>query len=94
LRYCATDGRLELKFKGRVEDAPKDVLPWFRVPQRRSREQRIVCGHWSALGYHDADGVLSIDTGCVWGAKLCAVRLDKREAPVFVPCSSSGLSVE
>lgn len=93
LRYCRADGSLELKFKGRIEDAPRGVLPWFRAPDRKSSELRIVCGHWSALGYHDADGVLSIDTGCVWGAKLCAVRLDQRAQPVFVPCSSSGLSV-
>jgi bis(5'-nucleosyl)-tetraphosphatase (symmetrical) len=92
LRFCRGDGSLELKFKGKVDSAPAGILPWFRIPQRRSRDLRIVCGHWSALGYHDGDGVLSIDTGCVWGAKLCAVRLDERAAPVFVPCSSSGLS--
>jgi bis(5'-nucleosyl)-tetraphosphatase (symmetrical) len=92
LRFCRADGSLELKFKGKVESAPAGVFPWFRVPNRRSRDLRIVCGHWSALGYHDGDGVLSIDTGCVWGGKLCAVRLDRNEPPVFVPCSSSGLS--
>lgn len=94
LRFCRTDGSLELKFKGRIDAAPKGVVPWFRVPQRRSRDLRIICGHWSALGYHDGDGVLSIDTGCVWGEKLCAIRLDRQAAPVFVPCSSSGLSIE
>lgn len=92
LRFCRTDGRLELKYKGKVDSAPAGIVPWFRVPQRRSRSLRIVCGHWSALGYHDGDGVLSIDTGCVWGGKLCAVRLDRDAEPVFVPCSSSGLS--
>jgi bis(5'-nucleosyl)-tetraphosphatase (symmetrical) len=51
-----------------------------------------VFGHWSALGYYDADNVLGIDTGCVWGEKLCAVRLDQpARQPVFVPCSSSSL---
>lgn len=94
LRFCRTDGTLELKFKGRIESAPRGIFPWFRVPQRRSRDLHIVCGHWSALGYHDGDGVLSIDTGCVWGEKLCAVRLDHNAPPVFVPCSSSGLSPE
>jgi bis(5'-nucleosyl)-tetraphosphatase (symmetrical) len=94
LRFCRADGSLELKFKGKIESAPPDVLPWFRAPERRSRELRIVCGHWSALGYHDGDGVLSIDTGCVWGDRLCAVRLDQKAAPVFVPCSSSGLRAE
>jgi bis(5'-nucleosyl)-tetraphosphatase (symmetrical) len=92
LRFCRADGTLELKFKGKIESAPSNIFPWFRAPQRRSRDLRIVCGHWSALGYHDGDGVLSIDSGCVWGGKLCAVRLDRSAAPVFVPCSSSGLS--
>jgi bis(5'-nucleosyl)-tetraphosphatase (symmetrical) len=94
LRFCRADGTLELKFKGKVESAPAGVFPWFRVPHRRSRDLRIICGHWSALGYYDGDGVLSIDTGCVWGETLCAVRLDCDEPPVFVPCSSSGLSLD
>jgi bis(5'-nucleosyl)-tetraphosphatase (symmetrical) len=93
LRYCRDDGTLELKFKGEVKDAPKHVMPWFKVPHRKSRDTRIVFGHWSALGYHDADGVLATDTGCVWGEKLCAVRLDQTAPPVFMPCSSSGLSI-
>ena len=92
LRYCRTDGTLELKFKGQVKDAPGDLLPWFKVPDRRWRDARIVFGHWSALGYYDADGVLGIDTGCVWGEKLCAVRLDQpMQQVVCVPCTSSGL---
>lgn len=94
LRFCGEGGRLELKYKGRIDQAPAHLKPWFRVPGRRSRDLRIVCGHWSALGYHDGDGVLSIDTGCVWGSSLCAVRLDQREAPIMIPCSSAGLSVE
>jgi bis(5'-nucleosyl)-tetraphosphatase (symmetrical) len=93
LRFCRADGRIELKHKGRIDQAPPDLLPWFRAPQRRSQNMRIVCGHWSALGYYDGDGVLSIDTGCVWGSELCAVRLDRAAAPMFVPCSSSGLAI-
>jgi bis(5'-nucleosyl)-tetraphosphatase (symmetrical) len=93
MRFCNEDGRLELKHKGTLEDAPPHVLPWFRVPQRRSRGLRIVCGHWSALGYYAGDGVQSIDTGCVWGSSLCAIRLDGPAEPVFVPCRSSGLTV-
>lgn len=92
LRFCHTDGRLDLKYKGTLADAPADLVPWFRVPGRRSAGSSILFGHWSALGYHDGDGVLGIDTGCVWGGRLCAVRLDAEQAPVFVPCSSSGLS--
>lgn len=92
LRFCRDDGQLELKYKGTLEDAPSGLHPWFRAPNRRSRDLRIVCGHWSALGYHDGDGVLSIDTGCVWGSQLCAVRLDRRQPPVMIPCSSSKLT--
>lgn len=94
LRFCRTDGRLELKYKGTLANAPRGLVPWFRAPRRRSQSMRIVCGHWSALGYYDGDGILSIDTGCVWGSQLCAVRLDQRAEPVFVPCSSSGLTHE
>jgi bis(5'-nucleosyl)-tetraphosphatase (symmetrical) len=94
VRFCTDDGQLELKYKGRIDQAPAHLKPWFRVPGRRSRDLRIVCGHWSALGYHDADGILCIDTGCVWGSTLCAVRLDQREPPVTLPCSSAGLSIE
>ena len=93
LRFCDEQGRLDLKYKGTVDAAPQGLMPWFKVPSRRSRDLNIVCGHWSALGYHDGDGILATDTGCVWGGRLCAVRLDRPEPPVFVQCSSSGLAI-
>jgi bis(5'-nucleosyl)-tetraphosphatase (symmetrical) len=85
LRVCDTAGRLLLKYKGPPAKMPAGVVPWFRVPGRRSSGARIVCGHWSALGYHDGDGVLALDTGCVWGGRLTAQRLDAPEPPVAVP---------
>lgn len=88
LRMCRRDGRLELKFKGTLDQAPQHLVPWFKVPGRQSQAARIVFGHWSALDYYEGDGVLGIDTGCVWGNRLCAVRLDVKAAPVFVPCSA------
>lgn len=94
LRFCRADGTLELKYKGRIDQAPADLYPWFRVPNRRTAGLRIVCGHWSALGFHRENGVMSIDTGCVWGQQLCAVDLEADSAPpVCVPCAS-GLSPE
>lgn len=90
LRFCDSEGRIDLKYKGPIADAPPGLHPWFRAPGRQSRHLNIVCGHWSALGFHRGDGVLAIDAGCVWGGKLCAVRLDREAAPVFVPCNSSG----
>ena len=85
LRVCDAGGRLLLKYKGPPAKMPAGAIPWFRVPGRRSSGGRIVCGHWSALGYHDGDGVLALDTGCVWGGRLTAQRLDAPEPPVAVP---------
>jgi len=85
LRVCDKAGRLLLKHKGPPAKMPASAIPWFQVPGRRSAGARIVCGHWSALGYHDGDGVLALDTGCVWGGTLIAQRLDAPAAPVAVP---------
>jgi bis(5'-nucleosyl)-tetraphosphatase (symmetrical) len=89
LRVCDDNGRLNLKYKGTLKNLPDGFHPWFRAPQRRSQNLNIVCGHWSALDYYDSrntdERVLAIDTGCVWGGRLCAVRLDASAEPVCVP---------
>ena len=85
LRVCDRTGRLLLKLKGRLADMPDGAVPWFRVPGRRWAGARIVCGHWSALGYLDEGGVLGLDTGCVWGGTLTAQRLDTAAPLVVVP---------
>ena len=84
LRACDASGRMLLKLKGPVDRLPPGAMPWFRVPGRLTAGVSVVCGHWSALGYHDADGVLALDTGCVWGGTLTARRLDADGAPVSV----------
>ena len=84
LRACDASGRMLLKLKGPVDRLPPGAMPWFRVPGRLTEGVSVVCGHWSALGYHDADGVLALDTGCVWGGTLTARRLDADDAPVSV----------
>ncbi len=86
LRFIAGDGRLLLRYKGPIEGAPPGAVPWFRAPGRRSAGARIVFGHWSALGYCESDGVVSLDSGCVWGGALTAVRLDVTAPPVQLPC--------
>jgi bis(5'-nucleosyl)-tetraphosphatase (symmetrical) len=88
LRVCTPDGRLLLRFKGPPPADDALGLPWFKVPGRRSAAERIVFGHWSALGYHAADGVVALDTGCVWGGRLTALRLDggPGATPVQVDC--------
>ena len=80
LRFCTSEGRINFEQKGPPDSASPPWLPWYRVPQRASRGQRIVFGHWSALGLHAADGVLGLDTGCVWGGALTAVNLDSPQA--------------
>jgi bis(5'-nucleosyl)-tetraphosphatase (symmetrical) len=85
LRACDAEGRLLLKLKGPPARLPAGATPWFRVAGRRSAGSRIVCGHWSALGYLDEGGVLALDTGCVWGGTLAAQRIDTPSAPLHVP---------
>ena len=91
LRYCTAAGRLLMKLKGPPDTAPPHALAWFSVPGRRSLGTRIVFGHWSALGFRAADGVYSLDTGCVWGGSLTALRIDTAlpAPPVCQPCAGS-----
>jgi bis(5'-nucleosyl)-tetraphosphatase (symmetrical) len=85
LRACDAAGRMLLHFKGPLARLPAGAVPWFRAAGRRSEGTRIVCGHWSALGYLDEAGVLALDTGCVWGGTLTAQRLDAPSPPIQVP---------
>jgi bis(5'-nucleosyl)-tetraphosphatase (symmetrical) len=85
LRACDADGRMLLDFKGPLDQLPAGAVPWFRAAGRRTAGARIVCGHWSALGYLDEAGVLALDTGCVWGGALTAQRLDTASPPIQVP---------
>jgi bis(5'-nucleosyl)-tetraphosphatase (symmetrical) len=76
MRYCDKRGRLDFRAKGPPGSQPAGLKPWFAVPERRSMTQRILFGHWSALGRYDGHNVLALDTGCVWGGCLTAARLD------------------
>jgi len=76
LRYCRPDGTLDLKSKGKVGSQPAGYLPWFAVPERKSRKKRILFGHWSTLQVREQDNVYALDTGCLWGGKLSALRID------------------
>ncbi len=83
LRYCTADGRLLLHEKALPGNQPDDALPWYKVPGRASRETRILFGHWSTLGYIAEHNVWALDTGCVWGGSLTAVRV-RRKRPIKV----------
>ncbi len=75
MRFCTPEGRMDFKAKG--EEAPPGYRPWFEM--RPQREQAIVCGHWSALGLQLTPRLAAIDTGCVWGGSLTALRLEDRK---------------
>ncbi|MEO7149002.1 MAG: symmetrical bis(5'-nucleosyl)-tetraphosphatase [Rhodanobacteraceae bacterium] len=83
MRYCDARGRIDFEAKGPPGTQRAGLYPWFEVPGRKSRETRIVCGHWSALGRYAGLGIFAIDTGCVWGGQLTALRLDGDE-PRFI----------
>jgi len=76
LRTCHADGRMCLEFSGPPGEAPPGCLPWFAQPGRRSHKTTVIFGHWAALGFHLAPGVIGLDSGCVWGGRLTAVRLE------------------
>jgi bis(5'-nucleosyl)-tetraphosphatase (symmetrical) len=77
IRMVSPGGRLE-DYSGDLAGAPPGATPWFALPGRSHRDATIVFGHWAALGLHVADDVIGLDTGCVWGGTLTAVRLEDR----------------
>ena len=87
LRFCAADGTMEFATKEGAGGAPEGYMPWFEVPGRRTAQQPVAFGHWSTLGLINRDDLLALDTGCVWGGQLTAVRLTAEGRDVVqVPC--------
>ena len=87
IRFCADDGTLDLKTKEGADAALPGYRPWFEVPGRRTEGTPIAFGHWSTLGLVQRPDLLALDTGCVWGGQLSAVRVDGgRREVVQVNC--------
>jgi bis(5'-nucleosyl)-tetraphosphatase (symmetrical) len=72
----ADDGTLDFKTKDGALQAPPGLVPWFQAPGRRSAGEPVAFGHWSTLGLVNRPDLLALDTGCVWGGQLTAVRVD------------------
>jgi bis(5'-nucleosyl)-tetraphosphatase (symmetrical) len=87
LRLCTADGRIDVALKGAPPAGTSQLRPWFEHPERATRDARIVFGHWSALGLVQREGVVGLDSGCVWGGALTALNLDAATAPVSVACA-------
>lgn len=79
MRICTAQGEMEFRFKGEVHNIPADYLPWYEVPGRRSAEATVIFGHWSALGLKVEPRVIALDTGCLWGGPMTAIRLEDRK---------------
>jgi bis(5'-nucleosyl)-tetraphosphatase (symmetrical) len=85
MRYLRADGSLDLDHSEAPSRAPPGLIPWFSFPGRRSAGLPLVFGHWSTLGAVDHDGAFALDTGCVWGGRLTALRLNDA-ARICVEC--------
>ena len=79
MRICTAEGEMEFKFKGEEKDIPQGYRAWFDVPDRASADATIICGHWSALGLKVEQRIIALDTGCLWGGPLTAIRLEDRQ---------------
>jgi bis(5'-nucleosyl)-tetraphosphatase (symmetrical) len=87
MRFCTVDGAMEFHHKGRIGSPPAHLMPWFDVPGRKTAGIPIVFGHWSSLGLLLRANIFALDTGCLWGGQLTALRLEDRQ-PVQVVCPS------
>lgn len=86
MRFCTKDGVMNFKAKGPLSAAPAKHHAWFAVPGRKSANHTLVCGHWSALGLRLEPNLLALDSGCLWGGALTAVRLEDRKM-TQIPCA-------
>jgi bis(5'-nucleosyl)-tetraphosphatase (symmetrical) len=78
LRFCDTEGRAAFKLTGPPGSQPEGFLPWFSHRHRKTRKVTVAFGHWAALGLQIKKRYLALDSGCVWGGQLSAVRLEDR----------------
>lgn len=89
MRYCEINGRLDFNYNGAVGSQPDYLLPWFTIPGRKSADLKIIFGHWSALGYYQGNNCFAIDTGCLWGGTLTALKLEKKVKRISIDCSAN-----
>ncbi|MCV4286143.1 symmetrical bis(5'-nucleosyl)-tetraphosphatase [Pseudomonas capsici] len=80
MRFCTREGKLDLKSKEGIETALPGYEPWFKHPNRKTRDLKIIFGHWAALeGKCDEPGVYALDSGCVWGGAMTLMNVDTLE---------------
>lgn len=80
MRFCTELGELNLKSKTGPTNPPPGTKPWFAVSDRKTHDDTIIFGHWAALeGKAETKNIYALDTGCVWGGQLTAMRLEDRQ---------------
>ena len=77
MRFCDLQGKLDFFKSGEINTAPPGFMPWFKIPWRKTKDVKIIFGHWAALkGVANETNVFALDTGCVYGEYLTALRLE------------------
>ncbi len=79
MRFCDETGRLDFENNGELGSQPAHLIPWFQIKNRKTANVKLIFGHWAALGFYAGNNCFGIDTGCVWGRELTALRLDNLE---------------
>jgi bis(5'-nucleosyl)-tetraphosphatase (symmetrical) len=91
MRICTERGKMEFAFKAELHNIPEGYRPWFDISVRKSAQATIVFGHWSALGLMVKSNAIALDTGCLWGGPLTAIRLEDRKI-IQVTCGGSSVA--
>ena len=86
LRYCDRSGHIALGEKGAPGTQAADYFPWFELWQHANDGEKIIFGHWSTLGCYHQPGFYALDSGCVWGGALTALRMDRTPEHISIPC--------
>ncbi|WP_223460309.1 MULTISPECIES: symmetrical bis(5'-nucleosyl)-tetraphosphatase [unclassified Pseudomonas] len=93
MRFCTAEGKLDLKSKEGLDTAPPGYKPWFQHKERKTKDLKIIFGHWAALeGKCDEPGISALDTGCVWGGALTLMNVDSFER-LSCKCDEHGHAV-
>lgn len=91
MRICTERGKMEFDFKAEIQNIPEGYRPWFDIPERKSADATVIFGHWSALGLMVKPNAIALDTGCLWGGPLTAIRLEDRQI-IQVDCADSSVA--
>lgn len=86
MRYCDAGGRLDFVNDGPLGSQPNNLFPWFEAPNRKNADMRVIFGHWSTLGYYQGSNCYAIDTGCLWGGQLTALKLGEPAQRISIDC--------